>query len=418
MPQTGSNASIGDVTAHFTDNQWYCHLARQTVFFSAVANRNFTKEDGYEIAREIINLAPHVLENDFSEVDDSLLDEGKLEQIVSLEKVSDLRGFPDRWSMAGNDIFEQTDIAPFRVKIAVLENGPDEKGRFAAVLILSTHAMFEGVDAATLARSRSIKRGAVTKKPDPVSRLKKAGFTFLAAILAPLQLLAAALFAPRIGDVKFKSLTLERNRLRQAANRLGIRQQSLIFALASFALNEGGAGFSKKSISSLYADLSKTEDFKTNDDFFQFRMIDLNLPVMEDFSDFARNVEQALTKAEEGDKNHTQILLNAMFGMHRLLHSVFPFLYNAQLFRYSAGYDFSLSLAPPQRLEGKLTDGLIEPVFTGTYHPGFNACVFVPGRKFVTFNFSLRAKHIKNIENIPYLLEQLEQSFGPTGEQS
>lgn len=410
MPQIGSNTNIEDVTANFTDNQWYCHLARQTVFFSAFSDRNFTKEDGYKIAREIIKLAPHVLGKSTTLSTGSSLDEAMLEQIVSLEKVSNLQGFPDRWSMAGSDIFEQTDIAPFRIKIAILENGPDEKGRFAAILILSTHAMFEGVDAATLARSRSVKRGAVTKRPEPISRVKKAGFTFLAAILAPLQLLAAALLAPRVADVKFKSLVIERNRLRQAANRLGIRQQSLIFALASFALNDGGTVFSKKSISSLYADLSKTENFKTNDDFFQFRMIDLNLPVMDDFSDFARSVEQELTKAEEGDKNHTQTLLNAMFGMHRRLHSLFPFLYNAQLFRYSAGYDFSLSLAPPQRLEGKLTDGLIEPVFTGTYHPGFNTCVFVPGRKFVTFNFSLRAKHIKNLENIPYLLEQLEQS--------
>ncbi len=55
-----------------------------------------------------------------------------------------------------------------------------------------------------------------------------------------------------------------------------------------------------------------------------------------------------------------------------------------------------------------MTMGLVEPVFTGTYHPGFNMCVFAPGRKFVTFNFGLRAKHLDKVDDIIRLFARFE----------
>jgi len=396
-----------DFTTGFTDNQWYCHLARQTVFFSAFSNRPFAMDEAVEIVREIFTLAPHILQNYNADFTEDTLDENMLSSIISLEQTANLDEFPDKWSMKGDEIFDNSELPPLRVKVAMLKNGPDEKGRFAALLILSTHSMFEGVDATSLARSRRVQRGAVTKKPASISKTKKLGNTVLAALLAPLQLLAAYLFAPRTGDVGFKSLVISRSHLRTAANKLEISQQALIFALASFALNGKERVFSKKSLSSIYADLSQTDDFKTNDDFFQFRLINLNMPVKENFEDFALGVAKALQQAQSGNKSDTQSFLNAMFGMHRRIHSFFPSLYTPKLFRFTAGYDFSLSLAPPHHLAGNLTKGLVEPVFTGTYHPGFNVCVFSPGRTYVTFSFALRQRYLKNVENIPVLLEQL-----------
>ncbi len=406
---TGKNSEqkTADLTAGFTDNQWYCHLARQTVFFSAFSNRPFAMEEASATVHEIFTLAPHILQNYNIDFKEGTLEKNMLSNIISLEQAENLDDFPDKWSMVGNEIFDNPSLPPLRIKVAMLKNGPDEKGRFAAVLILSTHSMFEGVDAASLARSRSVERGAVTKKPASISGIKRFGYTALAALLAPLQLLAAFLFAPRTGDVGFKTLALSRSDLRIGANKLGISQQALMFALASFAINGKEGLFSKKSLSTLYADLNQTSDYKTNDEFFQFRMIDLDLKVEESFADFALGVAKALQQVQNGDKSHTQTLLNAMFGMHRRLHSYFPFLYTAQLFRFSAGYDFTLSLAPPQQLAGGLTNGLIEPVFTGTYHPGFNMCVFSPGRTYVTFSFSLRQRYLKNVDNIPALLKQL-----------
>ena len=396
-----------DITANFTDNQWYCHLARQTVFFSAFSNGPYGMKQALATVRHIIRLAPHILKACGFENPDSIDDE-LLSSIMSFEKVADLDAFPDRWTMVDHSMFDDTSLPPLRMKVAMLENGPDERGRFAAILILSTHSMFEGMDASNLARSRPIERGAVTRMPDPVSRFQKLGFLALSAALAPLQLMAAFLFAPRVADIKFRSLVMDRSRLRALAGRLGITQQALIFALAAFALGTGNRVFPKKSARILYADLSKTGDFRTNDEFFQFRMIELRLRMEKDFPAFAMNVSNALKQAESGSKHRTQTLLNAMFGMHRRLHRVFPFFYGPRLFRFSAGYDFSLSLAPPQRLGGDLTGGLVEPVFTGPHHPGFSTCVFSPGRTHVTFCFSLRQKYLKNIDTIPELLHRID----------
>ena len=394
-------------TKGFTDNQWYCHLARQTVFFSAFSNLPFARNEAVETAHGIFKLAPHILQGYGTGLEKSTMDENMISGIISLEHVKSLDDYPDKWSLQGTDIFDNPNLPPLRIKVAILEKAPDEKGRFSAILILSTHSMFEGVDATSLARSRSVRRGAVTKKPAPVSMIKRFGYESLAAALAPLQLLAAFLFAPRTGDVGFKTLVISRSKLRLGATKLGISQQALIFALASYAINGKEKLFSKKCLSTLYADLNQSSHFKTNDEFFQFRMIDLDLLVKEDFADFALGVAKALQKTQNSNRSHTQTLLNAMFGMHRRLYSLFPFLYTPQLFRFSAGYDFTLSLTPPQHIGEGLTKRLMEPVFTGTYHPGFNMCVFSPGRTFVTFSFSLRQRYLNNVENIPVLLDNL-----------
>ncbi|HHB82583.1 MAG TPA: hypothetical protein ENK61_03830 [Devosia sp.] len=399
---------VKDLQADFTDNQWYCHLARQTVYFSAYSLEDFTREHAIELARNITTLAPQLLSSYKRDEPGAPLCDKVLEEIISVEKVTDLSPYPNKWSMVGQDIFERADLPLFRIKVAALNEGKDPQGNAAMILVLSTHSLFEGDDAVKLSRSQPVTRSPVTARPSPVSRFKKLSYRMLAGVLAPIQLLAAHTLAPRVADVGFRSIVFERAKIRRVAAELEIRQQSLMFALATFALNDGGRGFSKKSISTIYADLSRNEDFQTNDDYFSFRMIDLKLKVEDDFETYAKGVEAALQVAEAGDKAATQLLLNAMFAAHRWLNERFSFLYTPQLFRFSAGYDMTLSMVPPQRMGGGMTMGLVEPVFTGTYHPGFNMCVFAPGRKFVTFNFGLRAKHLDKVDDIIRLLARFE----------
>ncbi len=399
---------VKDLQAGFTDNQWYCHLARQTVYFSAYSREDFTRQRAIELARNITTLAPHLLSSFKRDEPGAPLSDAVLQEIISIEHVDDLSVYPNKWSMIGQDIFERADLPLFRIRVAALEDGKDPQGNAAMILVLSTHSLFEGADAVKLSRSQPVTRGPVTTRAPAGSRLKRLSYRVMAAVLAPLQLLAAHLIAPKVADIGYKSMVFERAKIRRVAAELDIRQQSLMFALATFALNDGGAGFSKKSISTIYADLSRNEDFQTNDDYFSFRMIDLKLNVEDDFITYAKGVETALQEAENGDKAATQLLLNAMFATHRWLNGKFPFFYTPQLFRFSAGYDLTLSMVPPQRMGGGMTMGLVEPVFSGTYHPGFNMCVFAPGRKYVTFNFGLRAKYLARVENINQLFAQFD----------
>ncbi|MCF6301821.1 MAG: hypothetical protein L3J13_01205 [Devosiaceae bacterium] len=399
---------VKDLQAGFTDNQWYCHLARQTVYFSAYSREDFTRQRAIELARNITTLAPHLLSSFKRDEPGAPLSDAVLQEIISIEQVDDLSVYPNKWSMIGQDIFERADLPLFRIRVAALEDGKDPQGNAAMILVLSTHSLFEGADAVKLSRSQPVTRGPVTTRAPAGSRLKRLSYRVMAAVLAPLQLLAAHLIAPKVADIGYKSMVFERAKIRRVAAELDIRQQSLMFALATFALNDGGAGFSKKSISTIYADLSRNEDFQTNDDYFSFRMIDLKLNVEDNFITYAKGVETALQEAENGDKAATQLLLNAMFATHRWLNGKFPFFYTPQLFRFSAGYDLTLSMVPPQRMGGGMTMGLVEPVFSGTYHPGFNMCVFAPGRKYVTFNFGLRAKYLARVENINQLFAQFD----------
>ena len=408
LPASGTALqNLRTITAGFTDNQWYCHLARQTVFFSAYSVDALDFDGAKKLAQNLTKLAPILLGGFIGADAKTPLSDDLLSQIVTVEKTDNLDQFPNNWSMKGDEIFDNHDLPLFRIKVATLRDGADEKGRISAILILACHSLLEGTDATSLSRSQSVERGAVTTKPKPISGLRNFGYRAMTMVLAPLQLIVANLFANRKADVSHKSLVIERKKLRDAAINMDVSQQALMFALATFAVNNAGEGFSKKAISTLYADLSKGAQLQTNDDYFSFRMIDLKLPVHLDFKTFIKSVDTELKKAEQGNKSATQVLLNSMYGSHRRIHALFPKLYTAQLFRFTAGYNMTLSLVPPQRLAGALTRGMVEPVFNGTYHPGINSVVFTPGRQYITFSFSLRAKYLDALEKIPALLQSL-----------
>jgi len=99
-----------------------------------------------------------------------------------------------------------------------------------------------------------------------------------------------------------------------------------------------------------------------------------------------------------------------MMKTHRFLARVMPFLYSDRFFRFSGNMGVVLTLVPPHRVAGNLTLGMTEPIYCGSYHPSTNLCAFVPGRKFVTFNFSIRSKHIERVAAVKELLEKLDPS--------
>src|SRR5690606_23143826 len=104
------------------------------------------------------------------------------------------------------------------------------------------------------------------------SRLKgvlRGGFT------AVLYMAIANILAPAEKPWGFSTLALKRHRLRLLANKLGVRQRSLLFALVTHALNGEGANkaMSKKVIGAAYTMLD-TRRNDADDDFFRVRALE------------------------------------------------------------------------------------------------------------------------------------------------
>ena len=120
--------------------------------------------------------------------------------------------------------------------------------------VRASHALLEGADSAMLTRSQSAAHGGAGgggKSSDLLTGpalVVQGQFTRLAYIII------ANLLAPNEKPWGYKTLAIKRHRLRLLANRLGVRQRSLYFALVTYALNGDGPDkhMSKKAIGAAY----------------------------------------------------------------------------------------------------------------------------------------------------------------------
>jgi len=393
--------------ARFTHHQWYFHQARQTVYFSAFFGVTPDRESLIELAWDVAGFIPE-LGALYEALSGRPLDGEALGRIVSLEHTDDLEAFPDAWDMSGQDIFARHDLPMLRIRAAIRRGGPDAAGRRAALSVVSTHALFEGADSALLTRSQPTGHEALAAPTQRYSVLRRIGHEAAAAVLGPLQLVAALAFAPRKVDKVCRSLVFDRQKLRRVSARLGLRQRSLMFALACFALNDGGSGYSRRRITATYTTLDMPGRAGGEGAYFRHWVTEASFRVSKNFLTFAQNIEKEIDRLERSDKRATQGLLHAVFGAHRFMRRWLPFVYSDRIFRFAGFYQLNLSVTPPHRLQGPLTRDMVEPVHAGSFHPGLDMCIFVPGRKKITFNFALSAKRIGRVDAIPALLEALD----------
>jgi len=176
-----------------------------------------------------------------------------------------------------------------------------------------------------------------------------------------------------------------------------------------YALNDGGKGFSKEKIRGIYTMLDN-ERHDYDDNFFRVRSIEAVFKVTDNIEDFVRVVDATISEVEAKDITKMQFLLNTMLAAHRAISKVLPFLYSDRFFRFNGNYDIVLTMVPPHRTYGDLTKGMIEPIYCGSYHPGSNLCTFVPARKNVTLNFSMRTKHLPYVDKVAGLLKSLDEA--------
>jgi len=401
--------------ALFTDFQWFLYKGQDTVFFTAFSTRSYDKDALGNMVAEMIALAPQLTHGFVGAQPGQPFPKHMLDAITSVEMVDELDGYPDRWLSKSSDIFEREDLPLFRVMAAVRRDGPDAEGRAAILQVRSSHALLEGSDSALLTRSASAGHGVQSDKSNKLhwgDRLRSAlrgGLTTL------IYLVMANVLAPKEKPWGFRTLAIERHRLRKLANKLGVRQRSLMFALVTHALNGEGAEkhMSKKVIGANYTMLD-TKRNSTDDDFFRVRALEAKFKVMDDFVDYVRAVDDTVAGIEQKDITSFQVVIMSMFKAMRAVNRVFPFLPNKRFWRFNGGNDIVLTLVPPHRTYGPLTHGMVEPLYCGAWHTEVNICTFCPGRQYVTLNFSMEQRHIAHVDKIMSLLAEVEsREVGP-----
>jgi hypothetical protein len=103
---------------------------------------------------------------------------------------------------------------------------------------------------------------------------------------------------------------------------------------------------------------------------------------------------------------------NTIFGMHRRIERLFPFLYGRRFFGF-VPYDFVLSLVPPHLSGGMFGDLELNAVYCGSHTPGVNCCVIVPQADRVTLNVYGPEPLLDRAAGIAKLLAELEISRVP-----
>jgi hypothetical protein len=395
--------------ALFTDFQWFLYEARDTVFFTAFSQQSFDQDKIANLVAEMVALAPQLTHGFFGARPGQPFPKHLLDAITSVELVDEFDGYPDKWIGKSEDIFARGDLPLFRVQAAVNRNGPDENGVVSMMQVRSSHALLEGSDSALLTRSQSASHGVMSDRGNRLGFLKRMTGALGAWSMATIYLVLANLLAPEEKPWGFRTLALSRHRLRRLANRLGVRQRSLYFALVTHALNGDGPErhMSHKAIGAAYTMLDGNRN-DADDDFFRVRALEAKFQVLDDFVAYVRAVDDTVGKIEQKDITKFQVMINSLFATLRTLNRVTKRLPGRRFWRYNGGIHIVLTLVPPHRTYGPLTTGLVEPIYCGAWHSATNIVTFCPSRDWVTFNFSMETRHIENVGKIEALIEKVE----------
>ena len=401
--------------ALFTNFQWFLYEARDTVFFTAFSKMSFDKESIGNLVASMVSLAPQLTHGFWGANPGQPFPKHVLDAITHIEMVDEFDGYPDKWLSKSQDIFDHKDLPLFRVMAAVRKGGPDAEGRSSVIQVRASHALLEGSDSALLTRSQSASHGTMSdnKNKLPLWSRFKSGAQGMALTLSYVVL--GNLLATKEKPWGFKTLAIKRHRLRLLANRLGVRQRSLYFALVTYALNGEGKEkyFSEKVVGAAYTMLDGNRN-ASDDNFFRVRALQAKFPWSEDFIDYVRTVDDTVDKIEKTDITKFQLMAMMMFKTLRSLNRIAPFLPGKRFWRFNNFIHVVLTLVPPHRTNGPMTQGMVEPIYCGAWHPAANICTFCPGREYVTFNFTMEDRHIANVDKITALLDRIEaSSFAP-----
>ena len=110
-----------------------------------------------------------------------------------------------------------------------------------------------------------------------------------------------------------------------------------------------------------------------------YRLVRLHFgrtPSAESFEAHPKVVDTVLNK-EDTTEIYSRAFYNAILGVYRGLHRLFPVFYRGRFFTY-VPHDCVLSLPPPHLAGGWFRKLFRGSIFCGSCMPGANSCVFVP----------------------------------------
>ncbi|MEQ1770995.1 MAG: hypothetical protein ABL879_14265, partial [Devosia sp.] len=332
-----------------------------------------------------------------------------LDAITSVEETDSFDGYPDKWLSNSQDVFTHPELPLFRVMAANLKGGPDAEGRSSIIQVRSAHALLEGSDAALLTRSQTANHGIQSDKGNKLGWLPRlrgalSGY-FMATMFAGIGNMVAAPERP----LHFKTLAFARHRIRQLANKLGVQQRSLYFALVTYGLlAEKERRVKEKVITAAYTMLD-TKRTASDDDFFRVRALQASFPFSKDLLTYIKAVDAEMSANESKDLSKFQLTVLAMMGAMRRLSTIFPRMINDKVWRFQGTQaDLVLTLVPPHRSYGAMTEWMIEPIYCGAFHQSTNIVTFCPGRQFMTVNFVVEERHLGHIDRVEKLVTDLE----------
>jgi hypothetical protein len=397
---TDRTGAPADPTAGFTDMQWYMYHQRNIAFFAAFSSRAFSDDELLTAARALVELAPQ-LRLGFAGADPARpIPDAVLRRLIYRESVASLEGFPERWLDRGDDVLADPALPLFRIRYAAASS-PTPEGRHGFLIVQVSHALVEGEDSALLSRSQSAEHP-VSASGRVAAPWVRAAATGVAAAVAGLHLLVGNLVDTRPGPFRFSTRVYPRLPFAELARQYGVRQRAVFYALVMNALFAAGTAQGRRRMSAAYSAIDDG-GVASRDAFMRMRMLFTSFDNAPDFATFVRTVDARLSQADAKRRDFGDEMNARAVGMHRRLSRLMPFAYTPKLFQFMP-YDVVLGLIPPHRLGGGLTAGLMEPVYAGAALEGANACVIVPNRRLVTFNFYIQQSLLPRVSRLDDML--------------
>jgi hypothetical protein len=407
-----------DPQALFTNFQWFLFAGKDTIFFTAFSKETFDKERLKQLVAQVVGLAPQLTHGFIGARPGQPLTESQLDAITSVDMVDTFDGYPDKWLGKSADIYDHPDLPLFRFMAATRKGGPDGEGRASIIQVRAAHSVLEGSDSALLSRSQTASHGIQKNKANKVALGQRIKGAIGAGIGVALHLFFAHVLSPADKPFGYRTMALERHRIRALASRLGVRQRSLYFAIVTYALHsETDNRHNQELITAAYTMLD-TKRTEVDDDFFRVRALMAKFKYLPDFVDYARNVDKVVSEIETSDVTSYQMQILGVFALHRKVQKLFPFLYGERFWRFSGRTDTVLTLVPPHRTFGPVTQWMMEPIYCGAYHPAQNICTFCPGREYMTLNFVMEQRYVDLADRIEPLIASIEAMDLPVVEKA
>ena len=366
----------------FSNHRWFLANSRLNVHYIAGLEDRIDEQNFREVSRRLLASMPHLLKYESLEHQGLWPADVDPEPLATFEMrdgpaptVTDLRrdmGQP----------FADTGAPTYRANCIVADE-PNGEGFRSLVSVETSHAITEGADLADRIRGRLPQTRARRENARSLTTWQRLAVSLIAPVTAIMHF-SMSWLDPRakhaFGD---SELALDRATLRAAAQRLGVTQKALIFALVLYSTRRPANP--RWPLWVAFSHLPRERAGDADDDQLAVRLHEIFPRVTGPFEAFAREIGDrlALVKPESAVK---MALANRTQAINRFFWRLLPGLYRHGFFGY-APYDILLSMLPPVLPGGDMALFRDARIYAGSGPGRTRACIIVPGSKVVTLSF-------------------------------